>query len=202
MPAQERPIKDDNPLAKHPSERLRVILSNYVVGLNFLGALADSSLKERILSSTVAITCDGIDFIPPNTRKHYPEGMTVYTPEIHWGKDKNVNHLILEFNKMLIRVTTNDAHDALFQYCKQKGQTAFDELKRQDWFAFCHIIRNSLTHGQIFQFKQSHKKWLPASWNGKTIEESMDGDVPPFTIYDNFAAIELLNAMAEYSRTI
>jgi hypothetical protein len=57
-------------------------------------------------------------------------------------------------------------------YCHKTGQ--LDKLKAQPWFTFWRILRNCFAHDLVFNFNPTEKALLPISWNGVTIDESMN----------------------------
>lgn len=57
-------------------------------------------------------------------------------------------------------------------YCHETCQ--LDKLKSQPWFIFWRILRNCFAHDLIFNFNSAEKGMLPVTWNGVTIDESMN----------------------------
>ena len=189
-----------NPPAEHPKQKLRVLQSNFSLGLMLVGSLADPKKKEICIKNTVVIREEGIFFVPSGKTLHIPPGESCYSFDIAGNPNLDFKHAILEFSKMLIRNATIDSFEALYNYCKEKGIEA--HLHSQPWYRFARLVRNCLTHTQKIHFADYQLKWLPVSWKGNTIDRSLEGKELPFTTYSYWQTCELLSEMQKFAETV
>lgn len=190
----------ENKLAIHPRERIKLIKSNFSIGLLLLGNLADPKKKEASIKNRVVIDEEGIYFIPEGSSKYIEPNKKFYTFEMAGNPNLNFRHAILEFSKMLIRNATIDAFESFKNYCKTTNQT--DLFKKQQWYIFTWLVRNCLTHNQKVIFKNYHKSFLPSTWDGNTIDLSLENKELPFTIYGYFQCCALLDEMTVFAEIL
>jgi hypothetical protein len=189
-----------NPLPEHPKQKLKVLQSNFSLGLMLVGSLADKQKKETCIKNTVVIREEGIFFVPSGKSLTIPEGENFYQFEIGGNPNLDFKHAILEFSKVLIRNVTIDSFEALYNYCK--ANRIESQLHSQPWYRFSRLVRNCLTHTQKIHFANYQLNWLPVTWNGNTIDRSLEGKELPFTIYGYWQTCELLSEMQAFAATI
>ncbi len=66
-----------------------------------------------------------------------------------------------------------EGHELVTDYCKREG--LYSDLSAQSWWQFSRLIRNVLSHNFCFRLNDKDMKLLPLSWQGKTIDASVDG---------------------------
>ena len=71
------------------------------------------------------------------------------------------------------RAALNELLGLTKAYCQATGQ--LETLKRQAWFQIWNIVRNCFSHNMRFNFNSNEFKQLPVTWDGVTIEASMNG---------------------------
>jgi len=98
-----------NSPVEHPKQKLRVLQSNFSLGLMLVGSLADPKKKEICIKNTVVIREEGIFFVPSGKTLHIPPGESCYSFDIAGNANLDFKHAILEFSKMLIRNATIDS---------------------------------------------------------------------------------------------
>ena len=93
--------------------------------------------------------------------------------------------LPLLYDKKVLKIALSQLYDIvhiaalrdLFEqtkiYCSETGQEEL--LKEQPWYQFWRITRNCFSHDFTFQFRDYDKRKLPVSWDGFTIDASLDG---------------------------
>jgi len=189
-----------NPPAIHPKENLKVLHSNFSLGLMLVANLADIKKKKTCIQNKVVIREDGIYFVPTGKLLHIPPTESIYSFELAGNPNLDFKHAILEFSKMLIRNVTIDSFEALYNYCKDNGIQS--HLQSQPWYRFARLVRNCLTHTQKMHFADYQLKWLPVSWNGNTIDKSLEGKELPFTTYGYWQTCELLSEMQKFAVNI
>ena len=78
-----------------------------------------------------------------------------------------------EFAKSVLRCLLKEGHELVTDYCKPEG--LYSDLSAQSWWQFSRLIRNALSHNFCFRLNDKDMKLLPLSWQGKTIDASVDG---------------------------
>jgi hypothetical protein len=94
---------------------------------------------------------------------------------------------IKQFLIMGLRTFHKELFEMVRKYCENTKQ--MNLLKEEEWYDFARLIRNCLSHDNVFDFRDNTKKMLPISWNDKTISLDMDGKVlmvSDYYISDNF----------------
>lgn len=64
------------------------------------------------------------------------------------------------------------------------------------------MMRNSLTHTQVWHFNKYDLDRLPVTWRDKKIEASMDGSEPTFEFFDWWDGCELWGEMYAFAGTL
>jgi hypothetical protein len=78
-----------------------------------------------------------------------------------------------EFAKSVLRRFVKEGHELVTHYCKGEGLSS--DLCAQPWWQFSRLVRNALSHDFSFRLNDKDLKLLPVSWQGKTIDPSVDG---------------------------
>ena len=196
-------INEDNReefLSKQLLNHLKLIRSNFSFGLLFWALLRDPKTAEGLQVHQVVVKPDGIYAIPPGKRMHIPEGESYYTLELGGPKKKDFKHASIEFVKLHLRVFVVETFEKLKTHCDAIGQDS--AFKACNWYQFARMIRNSLTHDQNWRFNKYDKSVLPVSWNGKTINLTMDDTEMTWEFFDPYDAIELSDEMYEFAKSV
>jgi len=56
-----------------------------------------------------------------------------------------------------------------------KGAGLYSDLSAQPWCQFSRLLRNALSHDFCFRLSHQDMRLLTLSWQGKTIDASVDG---------------------------
>ncbi len=131
---------------------------------------------------------------------YIPEGEQFYEFELAGPKEPDFEHAATEFAKMLLRTFTTESFEKLRGYCEETNQ--IDLMRRQPWYHFARMVRNSLKHSQTWNLNSYDLSLLPVTWNGKTIEASMNGQIMTWDFYDCFDALELWDEMYAFAQTL
>jgi hypothetical protein len=98
-------------------------------------------------------------------------------------------------NRFLTRNLVKEGFRIAQSYCKASGHD--EEMKSEPWYQFARIVVNELSHDFRLRLTTHDKKQLPASYRGKTIDESMDGRPLHLQLKDLLA---LFDDIAEFVR--
>lgn len=74
--------------------------------------------------------------------------------------------------RSLLCATLKDYFDAIELYCDKTQSDQHDMLKKEPYYQYIRVIRNTMSHGYKFNFKKMNKKIFPIHWNGKNIDLS------------------------------
>ena len=174
-------------LSKQLLNHLTLIRSNFSFGLQFWALLKDPKTAEGLQVHRVVVKADGIYAVPPGKSMHIPEGESFYTLELRGPKNKDFGHASMTFEK-------------LKTHCDAIGQDS--AFKACNWYQFARIVRNALTHDQKWRFNKYDKSVLPVSWNGKTIDLTMDNTEITWEFFDPYDAMELWDEMYEFAKSV
>ena len=76
-------------------------------------------------------------------------------------------------NSFLTRNHLKEVFRITESYCKTHGQATM--MSAEPWYPFARIVVNSLSHSFRLEFRPYDKRQLPVSYQGQTIDESMEG---------------------------
>lgn len=82
-----------------------------------------------------------------------------------------------QLQKMIHRAALKELFELLRHYCHETKQMSL--FKSAPWYQFARIARNSLSHNYRLEFKKYDMSVLPVTWDGLTIDASMDGKYLP-----------------------
>ncbi|MCD4679837.1 MAG: hypothetical protein K8S00_05565 [Bacteroidales bacterium] len=97
---------------------------------------------------------------------------------------------IREFFLVQFRALIKDSFEALKSYCIETNQLR--SFKDEPWYHFIRIIRNCLSHNYKFMFSAFDKTILPISWNGITIDISLNKQPMQLSLLNFVKAWELV----------
>lgn len=100
--------------------------------------------------------------------------------------------LELVFQKMI-----SDSADAVKTYARAIGE--WDQLKKQDWFAFASHLRNAYSHNGLWHFEK--QAILPVQWRRFHIDRGMQGQ-PAAGFIPFFDGTQLVSQMTLYVQGI
>ena len=126
-----------------------------------------------------------------------------YTLDFKQVKNLLTNHAdrdiaVKEFLKSQIRALIKESFELVKDYCTQTSQNA--AFRAQPWYHFARIIRNCLSHNFRIQFSRYDKSLLPLTWNGRTINASMDGQDLPLEFLSYAGSWELFMEFRIFSQ--
>jgi hypothetical protein len=89
-------------------------------------------------------------------------------------EDEEKRRLILtQFILQIKRILISETFDLVEYYSrKTRNEPLF---KKQPWYNFARIIRNTANHNLIFDFSYESKSIFPVIWQGCTIAQEMEG---------------------------
>lgn len=107
---------------------------------------------------------------------------------------KNMELIIDEFSKSVIRTLIRESTEAITSYCNTSNQ--YNKIEFNDTFNFARIIRNSFAHNYIISFSKFYKTKIlnerSIVWNGKEIKLDMEGISLEKTFFGYKDALTLL----------
>lgn len=131
---------------------------------------------------------------------HIPEGQQFYALELGGPKEVDFKHASMEFAKMHLRTFATESFEKTKRYCESTDQVQL--FKKQPWYQFARMVRNSLKHSQHWSFNNYDLSILPVTWQGKTIEAGMNGKEMTWEFFDPFDSLELWDNMYEFAKAL
>lgn len=180
---------------------LQTMRANFSTGLFCWGLIKNPNTQAMVTSNEVFILSDRIVALRPGDSRKVVQGRPSYPVTLAApGSPPDFEHISREFSKMLLRNFTLDCFEAVRDYAKTSGQLPL--MRSQSWYHFARLVRNALTHDQCWNFKSDDLLLLPVTWNGKTIEASLQGQEVKGTVYNWFDACLLYSAMFDFGKTL
>lgn len=102
-----------------------------------------------------------------------------------------------EFLLMWFRALIKESFELILNYSKHTNQYE-GKFKKEGWYDFSRIIRNSLSHNYKFEFSKSDKNKLPVVWNNIVINNSMDKSYLDLSLFWYKEWWELFNEMNKF----
>lgn len=180
---------------------LQTLRGTFSLGLLCWAVVKDPETQALIHSHDVCILKQGLRAVRQGQDRNIPAGREVYDVKVSGsGLPIDYDHLSQELSKMLLRNFTADCFEAVKEYCEKSGQ--MKEMKFQRWYQFARIVRNCLTHTQCWKFMSHDLSLLPITWNGITIDASLQGKESDGTVYNWFDACVLYAAMHSFAQSL
>ena len=132
--------------------------NNFILGLASLALLADPDARSLLNEKSADFSGYSVSF---------DQVAALLGSEI----DRQI--ALEEFAKSVLRCLLKEGHELVADYFKREG--LFSDLSAQSWWQFSRLIRNALSHNFCFRLNDKDIKLLPLSWQGKTIDASVDG---------------------------
>ncbi len=111
------------------------------------------------------------------------------------GRDCDL--VVSELMKLLLRSTVSEAFERVKAYCEATSQ--MDELRKEPWYLFAKLVRNSARHSLVVKIQgRKDKVLLPVSWKGRVISESMCGNPLPQGFIDADFLWEILKMLKAF----
>jgi hypothetical protein len=102
-----------------------------------------------------------------------------------------------EFYKSARRNLVKESFEVTTDFVEANG--LLSKLRLEPWYYFAYHVRNAITHDFRWEFtNKKTKALLPTTWNGKTIEVSMEGTEIIEGFLDPFTATSLALAMEDF----
>lgn len=176
------------------------IRSTFALGLRFWALLRNPRTADVVGVHRVVVKTDGIYGIAPGKQMYIEEGERFYLLELTGPRDVDFEHAATEFVKMHLRTFVTESFEKLRGYCESTGQERL--FKRQPWYQFARLVRNSLKHSQHWSFNSYDLTILPTSWHDKSIDAEMNGQEMTWEFFDAFDSLELWDDMYDFAKTI
>ncbi len=132
--------------------------NNFILGLASLALLADADAQNLLKAKTADLSGYSVSF-----------GQVAAL----LGSESDRQIALEEFAKSLLRCFVKEGHELVTHYCKR--QDLYSDLSAQPWWQFSRLLRNALSHDFCFRLSHQDMRLLPLSWQGKTIDASVDG---------------------------
>ena len=145
---------------------------------------------------TVVVKPDGYEVV----KGRRETGENEYVFNIHIGTADDTIRLIRDPASAIVRNLILESYEIAREHCFETGQ--LERLREEPWHQYARLLRNALTHNRRWRFSKSDLDLLPTTWNGKTIEASMEGQVITGIHADWYQALELHGAMAEFADSL
>jgi len=118
--------------------------------------------KERLLEalqkSTLTINNDKVDFS---------------TLAKSLSKDNQYEIIIDHMINLAIKNAITDYYESIQKYCKSTKQESL--FKKQEWYQYANLIRNSLSHDYQWDFSYKKKSIFPVTYKKIKITYDMNG---------------------------
>lgn len=137
--------------------QLENVKNNYILGLASVSVLSESFAANHLRQSHCAFGTYVVEF-------------RQVAALLESKLDREM--ALKEFTTMLIRGLLKESFETVLAYAKSNQQSA--KLKAQPWFQFFRLIRNCVSHNFHFEFGDYDKALLPVSWDGRTIDVSLN----------------------------
>jgi hypothetical protein len=132
--------------------------NNFILGLASLALLADPDAQNLLKEKSADLSGYSVPFDQVATL-------------LGSACDRQV--ALEEFAKSVLRCLVKEGHELVTHYCKNEG--LYSDLSAQSWWQFSRLVRNALSHDFCFRLNDKDLKLLPVSWQGKTLDPSVDG---------------------------
>lgn len=98
------------------------------------------------------------------------------------------------------RVLIKESFEMIRGYCNDND--LFSELKKQDWYEFVRLLRNSISHDFRFDFTRYKQEDFPISWKTISIEYSSNGDHIHSSLLSREVVIDIFETMRDFAETL
>lgn len=180
--------------------KLCVPQNNFVallIALSYLNEFDPAKLAE---DRTVIVKPDGMKVVRGQPKPGQVTEGVDYVSRIHVGTPEGRNRLLNDPASGIIRSFVIESFEIVKDHCDDTGW--MDQLHHEPWFHYVRFVRNALTHNRHWVFRQNDKAMLPISWNGRTIEASMEGQEITGHHADWYQALEMHTAMVKFAETL
>lgn len=112
---------------------------------------------------------------------------------------ENTNKLIHtadQLHLLTIRSAVSECYELTRDYCKKTNN--YQNLQNQPWFDVIRIIRNTMNHNFLIEFKDKDRERLPFQWKEIMIDISMENQELSYKIFPVSAALEWLEALENF----
>jgi hypothetical protein len=178
--------------------QLRHKRNSYIAAIAAMHLLNVEKTVSVLRSTVVMFKGDIIYFNPKlsdRVGRRYELKLRHIVDEYRWKRESHMVTLE-EFHKFVNRNLIKECYEVVEDYAEYARITI--TLRAQPWFHFARIVRNVVTHNLHFAFSKYDMKILPVSWNGKTIEASMNGQDMPANFANPHITLDLIEAMKEF----
>jgi hypothetical protein len=168
----------------HLREQLQTIKNNYALVQLSIGLIAQPDALQ-----TFERTLDVV--------QHDPEVETFSYIRYVFKNDDLLKHATGQFRQSVMRNCLKEVFELVKSYGEEHGQA--DTIRNAPWYRFLRIVRNCLSHDMLLHFNEYDLKQLPVSWNGLTIDASMqDQPLPVRDFLSRQKVVELMDDVIAY----
>jgi hypothetical protein len=178
--------------------RLRAIRSNFSIGLMAFGVYMDPTQRSALLRNRVIVLPGEIRVVGPG-QSTYVTGL-YYESKIVNAETGRADASGIEFAKSVLRHYLSDSLEELRNACRQTP--AYPLLEGQPWYRFARLTRNALEHERRWRLRREDPAIFPVEWNGRRIDQTLEGQELRGDFFDWYAAIELGDAMEAFVATL
>jgi len=132
--------------------------NNFILGLASLALLADPDAQNLLKEKSADLSGYSVPFDQVATL-------------LGSACDRQI--ALEEFAKSVLRCLVKEGHELVTHYCKRED--LYSDLSAHPWWQFSRLIRNALSHNFCFRLNDKDLRLLPVSWQGKTLDPSVDG---------------------------
>ena len=179
---------------------LTIVRSNFVFGLQVWAIIKNPKTVDIVRYHRIAVTNGEIIALPPNSSYFVEEGEKFYLASFDGPDSLDFNHAAMEFIKLHLRTFVTESFEMIRLYCEERNESNL--LKRQSWYQFARMIRNSLKHDQRWNFNSYDLSLLPINWNGRIIESTMGNQDITWSFFDSFDALELWDEIFYFAERV
>jgi hypothetical protein len=179
---------------------LTIVRSNFVFGLQVWALIKNQKTVDVIRYHRIVVTSGEIIAIPPNSSHFLEEGEKFYLASFEGSDIQDFDNAALEFIKLHLRTFVTESFEKIRQFCEEQNEST--SLKRQSWYQFARMVRNSLKHNQRWNFNKYDLSLLPIDWNGKFIDSTMNNQEMTWSFFDSFDALELWDEIFSFAERV
>lgn len=167
--------------------QLQTIKNNYAMAQLGIALMAQPDALEKFDKSLASIGAS-------------PEKATFEYIRYVFESDDLLRLATKEFRNSALRNSLKETFELVKLYGDKTNQAP--TVKAAPWYQFLRMVRNCLSHDLHVQFTPSDLKKLPVSWNGLTLERSMQNSPLPMRDFlSRQKSMELIDAVIDYMET-
>lgn len=168
-----------------------------LAGMRLLNSDASRGLQDRV----VQLRQDGLLFDPDPSdrvgrRFEFEFNQLVFD---YTSRKSDFDASLWELYKFVRRNLITESFEVAKTY--STNASMLTEFRDQPWYQFARVARNAVAHNFIVHFDNFARAALPITWNGKTLDQSLEGSEVTSDLLDPLTTCELIAVMEEFVRT-